>query len=32
WQLAYGVIGSLIWTVLFYVWANRAFEKHIIQG
>ena len=32
WQLAYGLIGSAVWIAIFYKWATRAFERHIIQG
>lgn len=31
WQLVYGLIGSLTWIAIFYVWARRAFDRHVIR-
>ena len=30
WQLLFGLVASAGWLVVFYVWALRAFEKHIL--
>ena len=30
WQLLFGFVASVAWIALFYVWALRAFEKHIL--
>lgn len=30
-QLAFGVIGGLMWIGLFYLWAERAFDRHVIK-
>ena len=31
-QIIFGLIGSLIWIIIFYIWARQAFDRHIIQG
>ncbi|MEM7802302.1 MAG: hypothetical protein AAF633_24125 [Chloroflexota bacterium] len=30
-QILFGIVGSLVWIAIFYVWAERAFYRHIIK-
>lgn len=30
-KLIFGIVGSLVWIAIFYIWAERAFERHVIR-